>query len=515
MRAGVVVLVLLMGGVGARGAAPFVHGPAKAWTGVIEAHDRYVCGLTLSADGNTLLTTGDRKVALWDLRTGKLLRQRCWRPEDKVFLPAFVSGGKELVCVLKNAILLLDARSLKTRATLKPPEFSHSNNADCVAASPDGTKLAVGFGRTLVMWDLETNKVTWRLPFEGAAQRVDSVTFSPTGKVVAAALHDKDVLRLHDVKTGRELGRLAAPSKVYDRSMMGLLFSLDGQVLAGASRRHAALHLWDVSKGELSRSLSWKPALGASGAFSLAASPDGKTLVCAGADGQLRLFEAATGGLRLKVDAGRPYTVCDRAALCPHGRLIRLDYPKQGQIDVWDWRRGTGKAARPSDDDILRLWRDLGSREAAVGHRAVCALLTAPEQALHLIARLPRIEQPSEKQLATLIAGLDAEDPDERDKATDELTRAGPRAEKALRKALRSDSLEVRKRAASILRQLGPLHPERLRFLRAVEVLEAIATPAATKHLERLAGGFAGCEETDDAAAALARVRQRKKQDEG
>src|SRR5262249_51219280 len=49
--------------------------------------------------------------------------------------------------------------------------------------------------------------------------------------------------------------------------------------------------------------------------------------------------------------------------------------------------------------------------------------------------------------------------------------------------------------------------PQRRRFLRAVELLEALATPKAVKELERLAGGAEGASLTTDAKGALARVR--------
>ena len=52
------------------------------------------------------------------------------------------------------------------------------------------------------------------------------------------------------------------------------------------------------------------------------------------------------------------------------------------------------------------------------------------------------------------------------------------------------------------------LEPEELRALRAVEVLEAIATPAAREHLAQLAEGEPNARLTRDAAGAVRRARR-------
>src|SRR5262245_46791657 len=55
-------------------APPVAQRPAKPWTGTIDTGTIY--GLALSRDGHTLVTSTSLKVASWDLRTGKLVRER-------------------------------------------------------------------------------------------------------------------------------------------------------------------------------------------------------------------------------------------------------------------------------------------------------------------------------------------------------------------------------------------------------------------------------------------------------
>jgi hypothetical protein len=67
--------------------------------------------------------------------------------------------------------------------------------------------------------------------------------------------------------------------------------------------------------------------------------------------------------------------------------------------------------------------------------------------------------------------------------------------------------LEVRQRIKQILDKLDPAaDAERLRALRALQVLEYIGTPEAREHLRRLAKGVAHAQLTREAAAALERL---------
>jgi hypothetical protein len=96
-----------------------------------------------------------------------------------------------------------------------------------------------------------------------------------------------------------------------------------------------------------------------------------------------------------------------------------------------------------------------------------------------------------------------------RAKATTELEQWSELAEAALRKALADQpSLEVRRRVQLLLERLdGPItSPERLRAMRAVEVLEHIDTPEARRLLEQLARGAPAALLTKEAKASLGRL---------
>jgi hypothetical protein len=130
-----------------------------------------------------------------------------------------------------------------------------------------------------------------------------------------------------------------------------------------------------------------------------------------------------------------------------------------------------------------------------------------------LQARLRPAPSPADrKQVARLLADLDSEEFAVRQKAMEALQQLGERAETALREALEGKpTLELRKRIEELLEgvRIGATAPERLRDLRAVEVLEHIGTAEARAVLRTLAEGAAEARLTREAKASLQRLAAR------
>ena len=137
------------------------------------------------------------------------------------------------------------------------------------------------------------------------------------------------------------------------------------------------------------------------------------------------------------------------------------------------------------------MWADLAGADAGKAYRAIRALIAAPEQAVPFLGRrLRQISVPDPRQLARLIAELDAEEFTTREKATRELKSLGRLARPALKQALAGQlSLEVRRRVEALLQSLEPsvLSAEELRGCRAVEALEHIGSAEVRKVLAQLA----------------------------
>ncbi len=142
------------------------------------------------------------------------------------------------------------------------------------------------------------------------------------------------------------------------------------------------------------------------------------------------------------------------------------------------------------------------------------ALVAAPRQAVRLLReRLQPVRAADPERIGRLLAALDEKRFALRRQAEEELAELRDSAEPALRRFLKGDRpLEARQRAAGLLKRLEVQwrepSPERLRFLRAVEVREWIETNGAREVLEELAGGAPGARATEEARAAVQRLER-------
>ena len=110
-----------------------------------------------------------------------------------------------------------------------------------------------------------------------------------------------------------------------------------------------------------------------------------------------------------------------------------------------------------------------------------------------------------------MIADLDAEEFDVREKASAELEKLGEAAAAACRRTLAGEpSAEVRRRLETLLKGQDEAwsggSPENLRLLRALETLEFSASPEAKTVLQRFARGAPGAALTEEAKASLGRL---------
>src|SRR5262249_4480591 len=130
---------------------------------------------------------------------------------------------------------------------------------------------------------------------------------------------------------------------------------------------------------------------------------------------------------------------------------------------------------------------------------------------LHAVALLKQQVRPVKRcepaAVVRLIARLDSDDPDERDKAGRTLEQMGEGVAGLLLKALRGDvSAEQRRRAEKLLKKWDDSSAEARQQQRAVLALEWIGTPAARALLRDWAGGAEGARLTTEASAALDRM---------
>jgi hypothetical protein len=246
----------------------------------------------------------------------------------------------------------------------------------------------------------------------------------------------------------------------------------------------------------------------------LAFSPDGRTLAWAAERGPaVHLVELASGRERHRFRGhGGPVKTLTFSA---DGNAL-VSGSEDTTALVWDL---AGKCGTPREavkpDDGESYWGDLAADDPARAYRAMRRLGASPAEAVAVVRRrLQPTHAVDEKRVAGLLADLDSNEFAVRESAQKELEKFGEVAAPACRKTLRGDpSAEVRRRLDALLekeaREAREPSPDRLRALRAVEILERIGTPEAQQALRLLAAGAPGARLTREAKASLERLARR------
>jgi hypothetical protein len=245
----------------------------------------------------------------------------------------------------------------------------------------------------------------------------------------------------------------------------------------------------------------------------MAFSPDGQ-LLAAGNAVKLRVFHLASGREVAAVE-------CDLGiyslAFSPDGKLLAAAGWANTAL-IYDVAALTAdklpKPTKPTAKELQALWDDLRGGDGAKAHRAVLLLAeSGAESTPFLKERLKPGNSPDEKRIAQLIADLDDNSFEVREKASAALEKLGKNAETALTRALeKTESAEVRARARRLLEKLSDaaaLPSEELVKLRVLEALENSGAPAARDVLKELTKGDADAPLTKEAKAALRRLESR------
>jgi hypothetical protein len=185
-------------------------------------------------------------------------------------------------------------------------------------------------------------------------------------------------------------------------------------------------------------------------------------------------------------------------------------------ILVWDLtpeidRRET--SVPPPDPGRLKaLWTTLADSDGRKAHAAIWDFITLRQGAVSFLSeRLSPAKPVAPERLKQWLADLDNDEYERRETASRELGKLEEQAEPALRQALKTNlSGEQGRRVEDLLSASYLVRsPEKLRSLRAVEVLEKIGTPEACLVIKNLAKGAQEARLTQDAKASLERLNRR------
>jgi WD40 repeat protein len=343
--------------------------------------ERWLSRAAFSRDSKTLVTVeGGGVLRAWDVATGKgrLVGQHKWG----LFRLSFTADGRLMTSDADN-IRFWDLAGGRepTRATIPGSAFA-------AVVSPDGrTVAALSFhngepDRGVQFLDAVTGAPAegWHAP---DVKRVHDVLFTPDGKTLLVALHDR--VLVWDPIGGKLLRTLRGGQG------RNLVLSPDGKTVAAFGTgnaddpRGAVVYVWDLATGRPRAATTAEHGhLGEVGGVAIA--PDGRTVASScPADNTLRLWEAATGRLlrTLPVEELQARTL----AFSPDGKqvfagtspaLIRWDVATGREVTRYPLSEG-GKEDRyhllamhltADGRKLIALSQNLGVKERARGLHA-------------------------------------------------------------------------------------------------------------------------------------------------
>ena len=258
----------------------------------VKHHNRgnVVYGLDLSLDGREVLLGGKTNLEIWNIDTDESRRVEL----HGEWVSLSPDGNTVAQC---GPLVKIALGNLETGAPIR--DLHTGSMCTNVEFSSDGKRVVCGtVDKECMVWNVASGKRI--CTFDKHHAPITRVAFLPGGEEAVSNGQDK-TLRIWNAETAAERLALAHPEVVW-----GLAVSPDGQQIATGTggptegapilqRVHQGkenvIRLWDAIGGELVRELHGHTGV----VYSIAFSPDGRTLISGGWDGTILVWDVATG----------------------------------------------------------------------------------------------------------------------------------------------------------------------------------------------------------------------------
>jgi WD40 repeat protein len=232
---------------------------AKHGVTTSDAHEDWIMDVTFVGEDSTLASVSrDSTVSLWDAdESGTLTLVRSFEIEsDEILFPLSIdaSPSGDVIAVgfvrfvgeddeAEGGVLVYDVASGTETAMLVGPEGA----AESVTFSPDGRLLAAAFSDgPILVWRVGALDGPPEFELEGTASASGAVAFSGDSALLAAATPDGEAVVVWDMVTG--VPRITVPgNQVAEATAVAL--NADGSILAWGDDTRL-IGLWDVAADE-------------------------------------------------------------------------------------------------------------------------------------------------------------------------------------------------------------------------------------------------------------------------
>ncbi len=290
-----------------------------------------------SPDGKNLASTSGDAIILWDARSGRQLKQLRHRSDNpsRPHLTAlsFSPDGAEIAASDHSQVYIWEVETgleLLSFPIGSQRGFIHDLE---ICYSPDGERLAVVAGTSVLLYDSPTGALTGNLTNENQRAAFTGICWTPDGAHLVATTLDPAV-----VAWNTESHQLVRRFEVKKDSVFSTstTISADGQTLVAATG--GILHFWRFADGQHLKNIE----LDADYIQTLVLTPDNKTLIVGCQDGIIRIVDIEAGKLLRKID-GRLW-IGRSIAVSPDFKTVALG-PVFPTIRQWDI--GTGEELFP------------------------------------------------------------------------------------------------------------------------------------------------------------------------